>query len=516
MGISSSLYDHEIEYEHDRVEYDPIELKKFLMSRKEKYCTVNYDKFKRKSILQMSRDDIIKQGIDIEDANEIYRILQNTEQFEKGREGREKISRALGYLRVRRREYVLNFMNKRFEFRVDRQIQTINSKLGSFKQWNSLSDDCKMQYVMNLTNPESMLSSYLNIDHNTFDEMREQHLCIFPFDTIYNDLNMLSNNRNQIKNIHSYLEYNTKDGIYSKFAKIRVLLFEESETSLCDVLSPICNMMKLGTRSNKLTSAIVIGPFLIQWNEHGVIAPKIITGVGVACLHNTDLMTYRVNITLSEASNAIAHVLTEWNRRTLPDCSYSEKLVGNMNSFVEIITHDGGDDMFSCCELQHKLKQKMSKNSVHDGAKMNSQMLVEDILAAMNINPNPGESLRHFFNELYFNDHSLPVYYPKPNIVNHLNTQTQIIFRTHQQVYDLIDEVFTKLPGHYDLNSEELKLLLLFDLSFWASLPKQGQSKRGRFELHENPFHLRSIFDCPFFQKYNHRWNRTPVIPPSQ
>jgi len=136
-----------------------------------------------------------------------------------------------------------------------------------------------------------------------------------------------------------------------KSVKIKLVIAEVSHTQLARnfrmLISPILAKLELQPEFGMFHSAIMIGPWLIDWNDSGICIPR--KCVSQAALLSADLDSIGSEQQLEDIIDKLATKICEWNgTKTYSDTPKNKKTQGNCQDFV--------NDILQAINVSHDFK----------------------------------------------------------------------------------------------------------------------------------------------------------------
>eukprot|EP01080_Neovahlkampfia_damariscottae_P009178 gene9178-1266_t len=125
-----------------------------------------------------------------------------------------------------------------------------------------------------------------------------------------------------------------------KQVKVKLVIAEVSHTSagktFRKLISPVLSKFDVIPEFGMFHSALMIGPWMIDWNDSGICIPR--KCVSQAALISADIDTIGSEHRLDEVVDALADVICDWNAHVIyKDQSKREKNEGNCQDFVNAI-----------------------------------------------------------------------------------------------------------------------------------------------------------------------------------
>ena len=97
--------------------------------------------------------------------------------------------------------------------------------------------------------------------------------------------------------------------------KIKLVIVEQNTAShkLTQLISPVLNMVNLAPQFGSFHSALIVGPWYIEWNNSGLVIPRKCCSRGSVVALDIGKELPEVNI--DQALSTIADFIVDWNTR---------------------------------------------------------------------------------------------------------------------------------------------------------------------------------------------------------
>eukprot|EP01080_Neovahlkampfia_damariscottae_P008430 gene8430-255_t len=243
-----------------------------------------------------------------------------------------------------------------------------------------------------------------------------------------------------------------------KFAKIKIVFLqsEKDSTKLKDFFSPILSSFKYSFLGSKFRSALMIGPWLFEWDDCGLCIPR--KCVSTAAFLSSDIgAIYQVN-SVKPIINTVSEEIEKWNTTK----KYSEK--ENIN------------------------KEKFG----------NSQDFVEALLKSINVEYKLPFSIGLFLDRIKREGSTELIFEYSKKFQRTFNLPNDSIkFNTHTQLDEFLkqlNELDSEFEDHW---SDEFNLLKSFDRAFWMKYIsfelEADRLEKMKFEAKGNDLKIKSI-----------------------
>jgi hypothetical protein len=285
------------------------------------------------------------------------------------------------------------------------------------------------QLTLNLSTMDGLKSTYLNKDFKavadyfkTIKSMRSK----VPLTSI-GDSNTGSNTIETIgedEEIDDDLDIISKCKVNQKI-KVKLIIteiaHEERDRNVRKILSPFASALGLSPRYGMFHSALVVGPWYLEWTDKSFCMPK-------KCFSQSAIIALDVHSLLETA-----------------DCDYI------IDCISEVIA-------------------RWNVMREYDKHKNNCQSFIDDLLVSLGIDPNSKFSgqLGEYLSLLRKSGENRMIFWLTPSLREDLSVkESSITFETHKELDDFLTLISTKSAGYFQKNPHDEMLLKSFDRAFW-------------------------------------------------
>eukprot|EP01080_Neovahlkampfia_damariscottae_P009489 gene9489-1695_t len=227
--------------------------------------------------------------------------------------------------------------------------------------------------------------------------------------------------------------------------KIKIIIVDQMKGSnfqqeMRKIISPIVSDLNI-TNIGLFHTALLIGPWLIEWNDSGLCIPR-------KCLSRSAFLTIDIGDiktmeNLESVRDKISDVIVYWNANVqYTSFGKSTKGQGNCQEFIESILH------------------ALNMNLQYDGA-------IGEFL--QNMKKNGSSKLMFLMNKEFRKKFGI--------------TETSIEFKTHSQLDKFVKELDDKDVYFEDSYPDEYLLLKSFDRAFWLKHLKISKDAKRLFRM---------------------------------
>jgi len=150
-----------------------------------------------------------------------------------------------------------------------------------------------------------------------------------------------------------------------KEVKIKLIISElassKSKKAQRMLLSPVMNTFHVGPKLGLFHCALMVGPFLIEWNNSAICIPR--KCVSTAALVSADINSISTSTKVEETVAVLAKVITDWNVRNSYATFGKKSNEGNCQDFVDEILSKLGVQAKFTGPLDAFLKQLKEKGN---------------------------------------------------------------------------------------------------------------------------------------------------------
>ncbi|KAL9647084.1 hypothetical protein ABK040_016558 [Willaertia magna] len=307
----------------------------------------------------------------------------------------------------------------------EEKIQIVIAKIrNSSKKVKAMSDSDLREYAENLSNVEGMKQAYLNREFSAIKKLfstipKRSSAFSSTSETLKaeDDLSALTQDIEEAEELSKSLGPKFRDTVKVKLV-IAEIAKTKKEKTFRRLLSPIMSTIDAAPAFGMFHSALIVGPWLIEWNSSSLCIPRrCYSNAATLAIDIQEISTKDIDLSIDKVSQ----IITDWN-------------------------------------VHHEYKQSTA----------NCQHFVDDICRALGIKMNFNGSMQHYLNKLR-NKGLCSIKWRVPlDIKEKVGLkETKISFNTHRELDTLMCNILSKIPNFQEAYEEDYMLLKSFDRAMW-------------------------------------------------